>query len=221
MYERKYINGSYLDNKTSPSEVYNKIISKTYDNIANNDSNKSNEYRSIDNKLIKTFDNELNNVINDNKPYKANIDNDKRDNTYNKIYDIPVEGDNNEGLSLAEIFKRKKGGLLKKLEENKKDKHEEGGKNDEFKERTKEEILKLRKEMMKKPNFLKKKEEINKQVEIIAEENIVKDDEPNELMRRLAMGIKQKVINLVNFIIKINNFKGRKERNEGFNKQKL
>ncbi len=111
------------------------------------------------------------------------------------------EFEKSEGsLSLQEIFKRKKGNLLKKLEENKREKQEnqeeEVQRTTEFKSRTKEEILKLRKEMMKKPNFLKKtikdeplKEEYQEEIE----KNTVKIDEKEQLMQRLALGTKHKV----------------------------
>ena len=127
-----------------------------------------------------------------------------------------------EGLSLQEIFKRKKGNLLKKLEENKRDKQEnqinqdEVQRTTEFKARTKEEILKLRKEMMKKPSFLKKtikEESLKEEIEQEIEKNPVKIDETELLLQRLALGTKQKVFEFYkeNFIFLLFLKVGKKE----------
>jgi len=93
-----------------------------------------------------------------------------------------------EELSLAELFKRKKAKLAQKLDAKKDEKHEIKA-NIEYKARTKEELLKLRKEMMRKPDFLQKKPEQPSETLLETVENSKK----LELMQRLAMGIKPKV----------------------------
>lgn len=110
--------------------------------------------------------------------------------------------ENQEGLSLAELFRRKKAKLAEKLDENR-GKKDETQRNEEFKSKTKEELAKLRKDMMKKPNFLKKKEENHlendkEQAKPNEQKNDfenkdVKDDPRRELMERLALGGKVKV----------------------------
>lgn len=100
-----------------------------------------------------------------------------------------------QGQSLAEIFKRKKAKMLEKLESKKQETHEKAA-SSEYKARTKEEILRLRKEMMKKPEFLNKK--LNENTEEKNEEKQKNTsngpiDKKTELMQRLAMGVKPKV----------------------------
>lgn len=118
------------------------------------------------------------------------------------------ESSKEEGLSLAEIFRRKKGKLIQKMEENKHENKEEFSRQrtEEFKTRTKEEILKLRKEMMKKPNFLKKNEKIDDIKEETTSDNVLRKNEKEgtvELMERLALGIKTKVINIIIILLRV------------------
>lgn len=65
----------------------------------------------------------------------------------------------------------------------------------EYKERTKEELLQLRKEMMKKPDFIKqKKVDIQEEPQPSLNDSLKgESNEPIELMHRLALGIKSKV----------------------------
>lgn len=112
------------------------------------------------------------------------------------------EKNKKEPSSLAELFKSRKGDLLKKMERNKNE-----IKTQEKKEKlplTKEEILKQRKEMMKKPEFIHSKP-INPPEETLIQKNCFMDNidmktnkknklPPSELLSRLAMGIKPKVL---------------------------
>lgn len=100
-----------------------------------------------------------------------------------------------QGQSLAEIFKRKKAKMLEKLESKKQETHEKAA-SSEYKARTKEEILRLRKEMMKKPEFLNKKSNENaEEKNEDSQKNTTNGpiDKKTELMQRLAMGGKPKV----------------------------
>ena len=100
-----------------------------------------------------------------------------------------------QGQSLAEIFKRKKAKMLEKLESKKQETQEKAA-SSEYIARTKEEILRLRKEMMKKPEFLNKK---SNETAVEKKEDRQKNttnepiDKKTELMQRLAMGVKPKV----------------------------
>lgn len=118
--------------------------------------------------------------------------------------------ENQEGLSLAELFRRKKSKLAEKLDDNR-GKKDETQRNEEFKAKTKEELAKLRKDMMKKPNFLKKKEETHQENDpkkaetnkenFFSENKDIKDDPRKELMERLALGGKVKVLKKLIFIL--------------------
>ena len=106
--------------------------------------------------------------------------------------------------SLAEVFRLNKQKMIERYEHQKeKIKHEEKAQKGT---RTKEEILKLRKEMMKaqihKPEP-KKQEELDESEEANAAEQIRKGGkEPNpELLSRLASGKKTKVFLLEFFVI--------------------
>lgn len=149
----------------------------------------------------------------------------------NEMRELEENFDESQGnYSLAELFRKKKAKMLNRMEENK-EKLLESQKNEDFKSRTKEELLKLRKEMMKKPSILKKpqekNEETDKKQESICEkrtDSFTKDknqtNAPADLMERLALGIKAKVKILKNSYIECV-FLGRQKRNESFDDKKL
>lgn len=121
-----------------------------------------------------------------------------------KSINFEINFDENANVPLSEIFKNRKGKLMKKMEGQKQEKKEEKIEKPSNL-RTKEEILKQRKEMMKKPEFLISKpigEENNQilplkkqfYVEAVDLKNEKKSKEPPaHILERLAMGIKPKV----------------------------
>ena len=119
-------------------------------------------------------------ALESNMKYEKSLRNIEKIEKNQEIDDLSEENpQKTEELSLAELFKRKKAKLAQKLDAKKDEKHEIKA-NIEYKARTKEELLKLRKEMMRKPDFLQKKPEQPSETLL-------------ELMQRLAMGIKPKV----------------------------
>ncbi|KAL4511905.1 hypothetical protein ABPG72_012750 [Tetrahymena utriculariae] len=113
--------------------------------------------------------------------------------------------------SLAELFKKKKADLAKKYELEQQQRAQRSETQEPKKERTKEEILKQRKEMMKRPDFLKNKNSTSQEESSINEHQSFQKSEqrgymtsfhdpskkikepPQELMDRLANGTKAKV----------------------------
>ncbi|KAL4471674.1 hypothetical protein ABPG74_008567 [Tetrahymena malaccensis] len=124
----------------------------------------------------------------------------------------PENAASGEGqASLAELFKKKKADLAKKYELEQQQRAQRTETQEPKKERTKEDILKQRKEMMKRPDFLKNKYSTSQEESSINEQqNSQKSEQrgfmtsfhdpskkikepPQELMDRLANGTKAKV----------------------------
>ncbi|EAR94554.2 hypothetical protein TTHERM_00046590 (macronuclear) [Tetrahymena thermophila SB210] len=113
--------------------------------------------------------------------------------------------------SLADLFKKKKADLAKKYELEQQQRAQRSDTQEPKKERTKEDILKQRKEMMKRPDFLKNKNSTSQEESSINDQyNSQKSEQrgymtsfhdpskkvkepPQELMDRLANGTKVKV----------------------------
>ena len=139
-----------------------------------------------------------------NKPTSfKNIDNSNNIGIKSVNFEINFDESQESTAPLSELFKNRKGKLLKKLEEQKNESKKED-KPEKCTIRTKEEILKQRKEMMKKPDFIQSKRPNNvsnepttdKQffVETIEMKNFKKTKEPPvQVLERLALGIKPKV----------------------------
>jgi len=122
-----------------------------------------------------------------------------------KSINFEINFDDETSAPLSEIFKNRKNKLLRKMEEQKFEKKEDKKEKTVVNIRSKEEILRQRKEMMKKPDFIQSKvistageQQIpaKKQfyIETIEMKNQKKiKDPPSHIMERLALGIKPKV----------------------------
>lgn len=170
----------------------------------------------------KKWKNENNNYVNEKPKHFEHIKqsiktfetivNEKNQSNPLKSLNFEINFDENKTNSLSEIFKNRKGNLMKKLEKKyKNDLKKEPAKEKPPNTRTKEEILKQRKEMMKKPDFIQTKpivpiveEERINSINIIDLKNKKKGKEPpSYVLERLAQGIKPKVLILLPTHLKI------------------